>query len=491
MALLKPQQHYYIMSCWYSWLISLGAILMYAWFIAPYSIPYTTLMMAGMLTSTILLLPITICTPKLTNHPLQALCFDALTGLGLLLAIATLSLYWSENLMRILVILLGSISLLLALYKLVQTRWTALTLPLLLTLAGLTLLLVIENLYGHAISRPFLASYLYSSTHLITRDQLFYAAMASMLKTYHLPSSGVDGVAYHSTYWGSLWINAGLSNLLKTNMFSTLTLIFSCLYTPLLIKNVYLISLQILTTSKQNPGYLKLFCLFIITAICIMLYTFANLKFTVWPAAFLQNTYSISVGITLVFTGCVYFCLSSEAEKRTRLYFAVLIVPVLLLLIGATKVSNVYIAGTAYACVLMVTKNLLKPVYLTSLLLCAIAALLAHHWFLPTLYQSFSVQRFAFFQAYVQHTGPFLLLYFLLAWMYVLTKLASIAISKGQSTWTDVFLFVIAACICMIPACTLVIGGGSGAYLIDPLRMISLLLFIYALNELFTRQLKP
>jgi hypothetical protein len=86
-----------------------------------------------------------------------------------------------------------------------------------------------------------------SSTQLNEIDVNFHASIIGIIKTYFVPSTGLNGTPYLPYHWGIHWIFAQYSNILNLNGFW-----FANLGYPLIIIPLYLKSILLLIVSIRN-----------------------------------------------------------------------------------------------------------------------------------------------------------------------------------------------------------------------------------------------
>lgn len=75
-------------------------------------------------------------------------------------------------------------------------------------------------------------------TGLAHRDTLNHASVTSMIKTYGIPSTGLDGIPYHPYHNGSDWILAQVSSLTQIPVLQAVTMAYLVLFVPFLLNTI-------------------------------------------------------------------------------------------------------------------------------------------------------------------------------------------------------------------------------------------------------------
>lgn len=91
-------------------------------------------------------------------------------------------------------------------------------------------------IYGSNYHNPlFVEALVAGRAHL---DELIVAATTAMIKTYGVPSTGLDGIPYYHYHWGSWWIFAQLSRLLDVPSLTFIQAGFPAIFGPMLVTSM-------------------------------------------------------------------------------------------------------------------------------------------------------------------------------------------------------------------------------------------------------------
>ncbi len=332
----------------------------------------------------------------------------------------------------------------------------------------------------------------------VTNDYFFYSGILSMLKTHGIVSDGLLGLQTMKIYWGSEWVSAGFSNWLHLNSMNAIVWSFTVLFIPFFIKQALLLGLRINQYVKkdgvQQLGYTSLLVLVLLLTLLLSNY---SIRAGVWQSIVSQATFTLSTGIVLVFVGVLFYLMDESAVLETqsravRLGIIVLVLPLLMLLIGWTKTSNLLIVGLLYGFIWLRFGLFRCREYNLSLFLSVMVTLLVNYQFKPTLYGAAGMQIdwFNFFKQYVPNIPLYLLSNFALLWLYLWlrilgagSKLLSFK-SWRQGLFFDLELCFVLAFVCVFLTSLWKIGGGSAGYFIEVFRVSTLFFSLFAVYQL-------
>jgi hypothetical protein len=79
---------------------------------------------------------------------------------------------------------------------------------------------------------------------VVHHDGIALAALSNMLRTYHVPSPGLDGIPYLAYHWGSQWLFAQLANLSGESVLQFYQLGFVTTWIPIFFASVVVFAVQ-------------------------------------------------------------------------------------------------------------------------------------------------------------------------------------------------------------------------------------------------------
>lgn len=216
-----------------------------------------------------------------------------------------------------------------------------------------------------------------------TIDTLFHASILNMIKTYGVVSTGVDGLVFVAYHFGSHWLFAQLSTLLRIDAISFYLIGFQVVFVPLFLYSIILFGLTvrgivgrpILAGNIRRNVWLWL-------VLCVSTVAFAYLdSISVTRNETIAQSESLCVSMILTFlTGSilltVYRRLSvprSRPDVSDRVFLCVLF-PVLMGAIGLSKISTMTVIVVALGYVFLRLRLFDRRVYVLSFVVTVLVA---------------------------------------------------------------------------------------------------------------------
>ncbi len=217
-------------------------------------------------------------------------------------------------------------------------------------------------------------------------DTLYHISLAQMIKTYGIPTTGLDGVPFMKYHWASHWLFAQLSKFLDISVIKVYEIVFPSLIAPLLFRSFLSFISQVkfyFNPVKANQPNLLFWFLFL----GIFIGFFTNwMSGNEWArfstggtgyALFMLLSESYAVSIILMFSilsSCLHFWKNIDnMPKYIRLFFLLVFLPVSIGILGFCKVSTCFVVcGMLFY--FFVRLKLFNPVFFFSLLLSAMSA---------------------------------------------------------------------------------------------------------------------
>lgn len=330
-------------------------------------------------------------------------------------------------------------------------------------------------------------------------DTLYHSSIMSMIKTYGIPSTGLDGVKLINYHTGSHYYFAMFSNLMNCDSMTFYNIVYPIVFIPLLVKTFTLFIMAIFKRFYSKVSInLTVVILLIIVGFCGFLPYSTLYKAAIrWDGIFISESYLFSlIFVFMVLTLSLnYYDYIVNKKKADINYFIFifLILPFSLFIVGYSKISLIVLfLGLIFWS--FIRFKLFKKIY-------NIAALFFLFFIFYLVYKltssnsynnSLTIELFHFFKNNVSMNFLFyILIYFFWSITYLIFRFYfyfkdSEKTDNNNSFFTS-FLsnkfidceFVIILCILgVLPGIFLPIGGGSAAYFSDFQNWFSICLLI-------------
>jgi hypothetical protein len=214
------------------------------------------------------------------------------------------------------------------------------------TLVGISLLAIwfMISVWGGDFVHPLLLERL-AVDQRIHIDTIFHTAISQMIKTYHIPSTGLNGLPFYHYHFGSHMIFAGLSGLLEMHVFNFYQLCYPVFFIPLFFK--FIAGTAIAWNEKTGTKF-KLDIFFWALLISVFVGIFHYSKILGRAAIELSSLFgseSYAVSVILFFWVVNVILTNIEIDNvgfRLRLVPFVVVL-VLVLVLGLTKSSTLFL----------------------------------------------------------------------------------------------------------------------------------------------------
>jgi hypothetical protein len=331
---------------------------------------------------------------------------------------------------------------------------------------------------------------------VVHHDSLHLAAFANMLRTYHVPTIGVDGLSRVSYHWGTAWMFAQWSRLTDTDVLSFYQLGFPVTMIPFFAGGLLAFGIAIGELRGKWAGDLdprrNWIALLVLVIGMIGIIPLSGLDaMGVWTSNFLiSESYTVAVPVFLLLSAtAVAFHRRRGAtpERPADFVFPLVILPLSVALLGYLKISLMFLAVCAFVYAVIRLRNYRRPIYLAGVLLAIFLAALAYpRLSLPAHREGFAA--FDFIRGYVP-TGwwpVFFIVHLAWTWIYILVRVrqetidtfAEMREALRDRRLIDVELLLVVAIAGLGPGLLLRIDGGSAFYFSDVQRWLSIGLLI-------------
>lgn len=330
---------------------------------------------------------------------------------------------------------------------------------------------------------------------MVHHDTLNLAALGNMLRTYHVASTGIDGLNYVPYHWGSAWLFVQWANLVDIDILRFYQLTFPVTIIPFFFGGV--VGLAIFLRNRRAPDAtapLNGFFWALLAGISIGIAPIAGLDaMGVWTSNLLiSESYTIAVPAALLFAAVVISwadgvspgiaSLRSAPLKASDIGFLFLLLPAGIILLGYLKISLMALAVAA-AVYLFVRLGLYRRIpYVISIVISAIVFYVTYtRVSLPAHREGFV--PFDYLSSFVPPPWwPFFVIIHLFwTWVYTVYRCKQENIRDLGELWTaissgrlvDVELLAGLALVSIVPGLLIHIDGGSAFYFSDVQRWLA------------------
>lgn len=339
--------------------------------------------------------------------------------------------------------------------------------------------------WGIGFQNPlFIESLITGKAHI---DILFHTSITQMIKTYGVPSTGLNHLPYLYYHWGSHWIFAQFSNFLNIH-----PLVFYQLGYPVIFISLFFNSFLsfVLTIIKlfhfPQPQLYHLFFFFFVLTVCLIpLNVFEGpLNLSI----FFSESYLLSITFSFIFLSLII----AYVGKTDAVFF---FIPLLLAIIGIIKISTATILFVTLL-YLFIKKGLFhQKKFLFLFLASTVLFFLVYHFTNSQINREFTrISFFHFVKTYVRSAWqvPFFLYNFIFVFVYLILRFKNLAITNFcqlknaylQNKILDVELLVVVSGAGYLLGNISSIGGGSAIYFIDLPRWIGMAFMLAAVSPL-------
>jgi len=193
-------------------------------------------------------------------------------------------------------------------------------------------------------------------------DTLFHSAVAGIIKTYNIPSTGLDGIPFLPYHWGSHWIFAQFSSLINVSALQFYNLCYPIIFIPLFFKCFFMFIINIRKYKKISIGFGWLFYL-------VIIFVFIHFLSNISRASIVSESYFVGLTFTFLILAIIIELIDNIIERKKHLsyienIFIIILLPIILGFIVLTKISIGYILLGLYGYLFLRVK-LFKTLQLT------------------------------------------------------------------------------------------------------------------------------
>jgi hypothetical protein len=332
----------------------------------------------------------------------------------------------------------------------------------------------------------------------VHHDSLGLATIANMLRTYHVATTGVDGLNYVPYHWGTQWLFAQWSNLLGAHVLDFYQLGFPVTMIPFFFGGTLAFAVAVrnrrVAPSSGEDLRADLRLWFVFLAACIGIMPVSGLdSMGVWTSNLLiSESYTVAMPCALLMLATIILfgdgltTRTDETSLRLRTIgeslFVLIGIPLFVVALGYLKISFMFL-GFALAIYTLVRLRLYRqPVYLASVGVLTVLFVVAYGQVsLPAHREGFT--PFDFLWSFVKPAWwPFFFIVHLFwSWLYIFVRLKSEGIgtladlreAAAEQRILDVEIVALVAVLGLGPGLVTHIDGGSAFYFSDVQRWLA------------------
>ncbi|MEO5588269.1 MAG: hypothetical protein ABIS03_01695 [Gemmatimonadaceae bacterium] len=191
----------------------------------------------------------------------------------------------------------------------------------------------------------------------VHHDGVTLAAIANMIRTYHVSSPGLDGVPYLAYHWGTQWIFAQWANLVGLNLTELYNLVFPVTVIPIFYGAIVVFALEVRTalnrsTPTTGSAMGAAFWIVFLSATVGFMPISGMEAIGVWTSnVLISESYTFAIPVALLFASLVITfwqerrggVMSGDASMMDYLFVAI-VLPAGIVTLGYLKISLMILA---------------------------------------------------------------------------------------------------------------------------------------------------
>lgn len=219
----------------------------------------------------------------------------------------------------------------------------------------------VSDLYRTAPTNPVFKEML--AVGIADKDKLFLISVGQMIKTYGIPSTGLDGLPFLRYHFGSAWLLASISLWIPCSVADTYNYIFPIVFVPLLLYTIIQVALLIIEKTYESESDIdittvsgKVFWLLLIVGfVSFFPYDVKRFIIDIGLYFFLSESYLFAILVLFIFIGLLISTNIECISITKKIYIFCLI-----LLLFLLKVSVGFLVFWAMLYILFRKRKLFK-----------------------------------------------------------------------------------------------------------------------------------
>lgn len=273
----------------------------------------------------------------------------------------------------------------------------------------------------------FVENIILDTSHMAHMDTLYHAAITGMIKTYGIPSTGLDGIPFRAYHFGSHWLFAQLSKLLNLRVIDFYQLGYPVIFIPWLLQCMLLFALELnkhyknmiqLIDLRNNVVFWLVFFLVLLECTPVSRFTFRYGIHTISQSYMVSLIFAflfLSIGLNLINNR------DNLGKYSWQFVTFIITIPGLICFVALTKVSVGFLLICVYTYMLYrmnCFKNILPTISLIITFLLTISVIL-------TINSGQQGLIIVPFNIIIIHTIKLLIIFFsqFLSWLFIAYRL--------------------------------------------------------------------
>lgn len=335
-------------------------------------------------------------------------------------------------------------------------------------------------------------------------DTMFHMSIANMIRTYGIPSTGMNGLSFIHYHFGSHIFFGYLTDLLNTDIITAYVLFMPMLVIPLCFGAVIRLGIWIQDYFSQSNFLTILTSAILLIFFCTSFFdqSFLN-SMGIWKNFYISESYAFSefIGVCMVELALRYFSKtkSEAAAKRSDFYLWLATLSLGLFLVILAKIST-GVLFVGFAGYLFFRLELFKKMDAVKTVSVLMIVTMIAGWLAQDTKASSSYYFLFFYTSYVEalHSWPTYFFFnhlglILFAWLGVYFIRHNQSDKKPQLAQTmgiAVETLIVVGVLGLLPGILLKIQGGGSVYFLDPARSLAALACILSRPLVFTKYLR-
>lgn len=329
--------------------------------------------------------------------------------------------------------------------------------------------------WGSGYQNPFLEEALLTGSGML--DTFYHMSMASMLRTYGVVSTGLDGIPYTPYHFGSHFVLGRLANLLGVGIQEVYSAAYAIIFIPFLVFSMLLLAVSLRTARGFSSR-----CIFFSSLLLLLLGFAKFLPATVhealglWPEdIIISESFLFGISVACLSIGMmtpVFQALRAPGGYHCR--GALMLLPFLIAACGICKISVALPLAALFFYLTLRLELYRHRAVVASLLITAVLFVWVMRIGAAGQRDELRLEPWFFLKNFVAHSFwlYFFLFHFFWSWTAALVRLRQEGVQTLEGLWQalrrgrllDIEALLVICVVGAVPCLVLPVAGGSGFY---------------------------